>query len=159
MAVETDIIAAFGRNIITSMDSVLKALEGLDADQLNWKPPAPDTNSLYAIASHVLLNSQEYLLSILCGVPNDELPLGNVVREQAFQAQGQNINPLLAQWQILEPELVWQLSALPADTLTKEFQHPRRGPLTGLEIFLRITAHMAEHKGHAELTRDLVKAL
>ncbi|MBN9389318.1 MAG: DinB family protein [Chloroflexi bacterium] len=156
---ERQIIESFQASILKSLGGVMKTLEGLDEQQLNWKPPAPETNSLYSIASHVLINSQENLLTLLCGVPAAELPLKPIPREQALGAQGETAARLIEQWQILQPALVEHLAALPGEALFKEYQHPRRGPISGVTILVTVTGHMAEHLGHAELTRDLVKAL
>lgn len=159
VSVERHVIDSFQASILKSLGGIIKTLDGLDEQQLNWKPPAPDTNSLYSIASHVLINSQENLLTLLCGVPNAELPLQPIPREQALKAQGETAMELIEQWQTLQPALNGQLAALSGEALFKEYQHPRRGPISGLTILTSVTSHFAEHLGHAELTRDLVKAL
>ena len=119
----------------------------------------PESNSLYAIATHVVTNAQENLLTLLCGMPDEELPFKVITREQAFMAQGVSIDSLFDEWKLLQPEIIRHLNALTADDLLKEIQHPRRGTVTGLGILLSMNTHMAEHLGHTELTRDLVKAL
>ncbi|CAN5843324.1 hypothetical protein BH10CHL1_BH10CHL1_01810 [soil metagenome] len=45
-----------------------------------------------------------------------------------------------------------------ADELTRVRSHPRRGQITGREILLVVACHAAEHRGQAELTRDLLFA-
>src|SRR5262249_2140129 len=42
-------------------------LEGLSDKELNWRPPAPGTNSLYVLAYHTLANAGENVLGVLCG--------------------------------------------------------------------------------------------
>jgi hypothetical protein len=41
------------------IDSIVGVLDGLSAEELNWRPVAPATNSLYAIATHVLGNAED----------------------------------------------------------------------------------------------------
>ena len=60
-------VESFQHFIFNTIDSIVGALHGLSPDQLNWRPDAPDTNSLYAIATHVLGNAEENLLGTLCG--------------------------------------------------------------------------------------------
>jgi hypothetical protein len=55
-------VDSFRRFIFGTVDDLVRSLEGLTAEQLNWRPAAPDTNSLYAIAAHVLGNAEENVL-------------------------------------------------------------------------------------------------
>ena len=48
------------------------------------------------------------------------------------------------------------LARLPSGALDQEYEHPRRGRITGRDLLITIARHMAEHVGHAELTRDLL---
>jgi hypothetical protein len=69
-ATPRDEIRSFQHYIFGTIDSIVGALEGLSAEELNWRPAAPDTNSLYAIATHVLGNAEENLVGRLCGQPH-----------------------------------------------------------------------------------------
>lgn len=159
LAVENHTIKSFSTFILNSIDGIMACLNGLDERQLNWRPPAIESNSLYVIASHALLNSQENLLKILCGRPSGELPIKVITREGIFSAQGNTAGPLYEEWQALRQELIRNFNSLSGEVLTREIQHPRRGRITGHDILLAVTSHMAEHLGHAELTRDLIKNL
>ena len=61
--------ASFQRFIFGTIDALVGSLEGLSEAQLNWRPAAPDTNSLYAIVAHVLGNAEENVLQTVCGQP------------------------------------------------------------------------------------------
>jgi Protein of unknown function (DUF664) len=56
-------VESFQRFIFGTIDSLVQNLEGLTEAELNWRPAAPDTNSLYAIVAHVLGNAEEVMRS------------------------------------------------------------------------------------------------
>jgi hypothetical protein len=60
-------VESFQRFIFSTIDNLVQSLEGLTEAQLNWRPAASDTNSLYAIAAHVLGNAEENVLQTVCG--------------------------------------------------------------------------------------------
>ena len=144
--------ALFCRYIVSSLDSLLQCLDGLNEEQLNWHPAAPNTNSLYALVVHTLGNAEESLLFTLCGQP------GKRDREQEFLARGSAGNELVVYWQELRQRVQSALLNLPSEDLEREVAHPRRGVLTGRDILIIVARHAAEHLGQAELTRDLVLA-
>jgi hypothetical protein len=49
------------------------------------------------------------------------------------------------------------LENAPEAWLDQHYTHPRRGDMTGREILIKTVRHAAEHLGHAELTRDLLR--
>jgi hypothetical protein len=57
---------AFAGYICRTLDRIVATLDGLDADALNWRPPAKNANSLCAIAMHTLANAEENVLGIVC---------------------------------------------------------------------------------------------
>ncbi|HZR38645.1 MAG TPA: DinB family protein [Ktedonobacteraceae bacterium] len=144
---------AFDRFILSSLDRFMQSIEGLTEQQLNWRPPAANSNSVYALAVHTLGNTEENVLKILCG------QLLERQREQEFQAAAPSADALLEKWRILREQLHTAITQLTATDLDSEYLHPRRGILTGREILLVVARHAAEHLGQAELTLDLEKAL
>jgi len=60
-------VDSYRRFIFGTIDRIVGALDGLEAGQLDWRPPAPETNSLVGIATHVLGNAEENVLGTLCG--------------------------------------------------------------------------------------------
>jgi hypothetical protein len=145
-------IAAFCRYLFDSVDGIVECLEGLDAQQLNWRPPAASANSLYVLAVHTMANVEEAILQVLCDQPVAR------DRDAEFVAAGPSAGALRDRWSALR-EAVWTgLAALPPTFLDQEYVHPRRGPMPGREVLLVTTRHAAEHWGHAELTRDLLLA-
>jgi hypothetical protein len=145
-------VDSFRQFIFGTIDDLVQSLEGLTADQLNWRPAAPDTNTLYAIAAHVLGNAEENVLRTVCGLP--------VSRSRAAEltARGDTWEPLRDHWRDLRAHIATALAAPPDGDLARERPHPRRGMLTGREVLLVVARHAAEHWGEAQLTHSLLRA-
>ena len=142
----------FWRYIASSLDRLVAVLDGLVPGDLDWRPPAPETNSLYALAMHTLGNAEENLLGTLGGQP--------IVRDRdgeftTFAATGVTV---AARWDALRPRLAALLTTLPNEALAASYPHPRRGTISGRDILIVVARHAAEHLGQAELTRDLLRA-
>ena len=144
-------IASFHRFITGSLDRLVMLVGELDEAGLNWRPPASNTNSLYALATHTLGNAEENILQTLCGrrVSRE--------REAEFAARGASA-AVAERWRALRADLTEAMAALTSADLDREIAHPRRGALTGREALLVVARHAAEHLGQAELTRDLLLA-
>jgi len=142
----------FWRYIASSLDRLVGCLADRSETQLNWRPAAPDTNSLYALAMHTLGNVGENLLQTLLGQP-----VGRD-RDGEFAVRGDSAQAIAARWSAARAEIGSRLANLPAGALDAPYDHPRRGSLTGREILIVVARHSAEHLGQAELTRDLLRA-
>ena len=144
--------ATFWRYIARSVDHLVEILDGLGEAELNWRPPAPETNSLFVLATHTIANTEENILATLCGKP--------LRRERAaeFEAYATTSQPLRERWAHLRQQVEGALADLPPGALNAMRQHPRRGSLTAREILIVVARHAAEHLGQAQLTRDLMKA-
>lgn len=145
-------LAAYAGFICRSIDRIVACLAGLDAEQLNWRPPAPQTNSLYILAIHTMANAEENILGTLCGQTIMR------EREDEFTAKGTSAADAETYWHDLRERLAIALRRLDPAELEREIHHPRRGSLTGREILIVVARHAAEHMGQAELTRDLLRA-
>lgn len=131
---------------------MMAVVHGCSVEQLNWKPPAPETNSIYALAIHTLANARVNTIQVLCGetVERD--------REAEFRAVATADNATIPQWPAIRDELNAAVRALPEDAMDRACRHPVRGEVTGREVLMILARHAAEHVGHAELTRDLAVA-
>jgi len=132
-----------------SVDRILSCLEGLEADDLNWRP-LENANSLYVLAVHMIANVEANILGVLC------LQKINRHREGEFTARGSSIEPVQQRWRDVQERISSYLEKLSSNDLDKEYMHPRRGKITGRDMLITIARHAAEHVGHAELTRDLL---
>lgn len=145
-------IVAYADPIIEAIGRIFACLDGQDAEELNWRPPAKETNSLYVLAVHTLANAEEFILGFLDGQP--------IVRDRdaEFAASGDSAAPLQARWNELQANVREALGRLGPDVLTNSYTHPRRGTRNGRAVLIGVAQHAAEHAGHAELTRDLLAA-
>jgi len=127
-------------------------LDGLNQDDLDWRPIA-SANSLHVLATHIFGVLEQNLLGILGGqsVQRD--------RDAEFVAKASSAEPVQKRWNELKERIPSSLAKLSSTALSRKYSHPRRDSLlTGREILVMVTRHAAEHLGHAELTRDLLKA-
>lgn len=144
--------SALAQAVTEAIDRVVACLDGLDAQALNWRPPAPDTNSLYVIATHVLGNAEECILEILGGHAI------NRKRREEFLAEGAAGLSIVERWQQRRDEMRRVVEALSTDDLEHLYQHRRRGELSGRAVLLLVIRHASEHLGEAQLTRALALA-
>lgn len=146
------ITGVFAHSLTTSIERIITCLDGLDADGINWRPPAPDTNSLYVLAFHTMCNAEQTVLVVLNGedIPRD--------RDAEFTVVGESAEWIHQRWADLKPRLEAVINNLTAEDLDKNYEHARRGTISGWKALNIVTIHANEHAGHAELTRDLLKA-
>ena len=134
-----------------SVDQIVGALDGLEAEQLNWRPAGEETNSLFVLATHILGAIDETLLGVLCGQPYSR------DRDAEFVATDSTAGAPVERWGSLRAELAERLAALSDSELAELRRHPRRGEMSGHDLLIMIVQHAAEHAGHAELTRQLIE--
>lgn len=144
-------IDSFWGFISRSIERIMECLDGLAEDDLNWSP-LENANSLFVIATHILGTAEENILGVLCGQSIQRR------REAEFAIQAGGVESIRSNWLELRERIKRSLESLPPGELTRERKHPRRGGLTGHEVFMVLARHAAEHMGHAELTRDLLFA-
>lgn len=114
-------------------------------------PPVPGANSLATLVNHVLENAAENILSTVGGEP--------FVRDRDGEfAAEPSVADLLERWEALRPRLQAAAAAIPSSALLEMRQHPRRGEISVLDVFLVVLRHVGEHEGHTQLTRDWFRA-
>lgn len=139
--------------IVSTVERIFAVLDGLDGDDLNWKPPAPGMNSLYVLATHILGGLHEAFDYQFAGKPLER------IRDAEFEASGASAAELRARWEQRKAQMAEVFARLPPDALDKEYTRPRTGQvLTGRRMLLIAAIHAGEHAGHAEMTRDLLRA-
>jgi len=114
-------IESLQRFIFSSIEQLLGTLDGLTEAELNWRPPAANANSLYALAVHTLGNAEENIMQTVCGQPRPRDRAGE------FAAHGTSPEAVHAQWRDLRGRIEAALAALPPAALDEERDHPRRG--------------------------------
>jgi hypothetical protein len=146
----------YRRQIQSLLERVCACLEGLDAAQLNWRPPMHDANSAYVIAAHTLGNARAWVLGIACGWPVER------DRPAEFQASAPDAADLTAQQGRLSSDIDAGLAALAPSALDKRLLPPRSlwGEGEPEEISVRkallgVVEHASIHLGQLQITRDL----
>ena len=149
-------LEGYRRRFRSLIRGVSTALEGLSEEQLNWRPPAPETNSAYVIAAHMQGAVRGWVLGIACGQPVER------DRPTEFAATGADAADLLDAGERLADEIDAALGALSAAGLDRRLlpDQAHWGPTEPQEITVRdalerAADHAATHVGHIELTRDL----
>src|SRR6185436_553361 len=92
-------VESLRRFIFSTIDHLVEALDGLSAAQLNWRPEAASTNSLYAIAVHVLGNAEENVLGTVAGQAVSRS------RDAELAARGDSWEPVCDRWRDLRARL------------------------------------------------------
>ncbi len=145
-------VGSFWRFTLRSLDGFMEIVDGLTVGELNWRPPAPDTNSIYALTAHTLGNVRMHVFRVLLGQTIDR------DRDGEFRSVADASNVPIPAWPTLRSEVETALRGLPPEAMDRSFEHPVFGPLTGREVLMVMMRHTAEHLGHVELTRDLIVA-
>lgn len=132
-------------------EAVIRALEGLSLEEIQWKP-AGTANSLAAIAKHSLANAERNVLMTFAGEPYQWR------RGQEFLADDETVESLCQAWASLRTRMRRTLEGIPESRLTETLQHPRMGAAPGRAVLLQAARHASEHHGEAGLTRGLLEA-
>jgi uncharacterized damage-inducible protein DinB len=153
--VDSETVERFWPYISRSIERTIEALTSLEEARVSpdWRPPAPQTNSVLVLAVHSLANVEEVLLGVLCGASVVERD-----HHAEFTIAGRTPGEVTEAWRALQQRLGTQLESIDEANLGSPRSHPRRGQITGYDALLIVARHMAEHAGQAELTRDLALA-
>jgi hypothetical protein len=149
---EHDERVMWAEKITGTVDRLLATLDGLTEAELNWRPSASETNSLFVLAVHTMANVEENVIEIIGGEP-----VGRN-REEEFVAAGGSSAEIQQRWAGIRERVTSALANLPQSALDEERTHFRRGTVTVREVLLVAATHASEHAGQAELTRDLLKS-
>jgi hypothetical protein len=141
-------IMKYRDDLLWLLRHVVETLEGLTEDEINWRPPAKDANSLLVIATHTLGAAEAHVLQLLAGRQIDR------VRADEFRAAGPP-EPVRARLVTVSGRIAAVLDALDRAELDRERPTPG-GQSTGREILLWALTHASGHHAAAQLTRDLV---
>ncbi len=142
-------IQLFWDKITESIDRVLACLDEAPAERWNWKP-AESANSLYVLAAHVVGSTEEHFIEYVFEEPV------NRDRPGEFASQEADASPLYARWVKVRAAIEDKLAALPDGALDHYHDNQRLGRITLRELFITVAQHVAEHKGHAELTLQIL---
>ena len=156
MASELDLYLA---ELHQLLDRLCQSVDGLSEAQLNWKPPAPEANSIYVIATHVLGNAEAWVLGIACGQPIER------DRPAEFRAAGPDATPIVARARDLTRRIEKALAALDETKVGELREAPAQlfgagqpRSVTVREALMHVVEHASIHLGQIDITRDLALA-
>jgi hypothetical protein len=146
-------IDSFRNRFAHEFGRLLRTLEGLDEDAVNWKPSAPSANSLLVLVTHALASAEDHVVRRAGGKP--------VVRSRdaEFAVKG-DASRLAARADEVKRRIDETLAELDGrlDEGREKSTDVWPGSWTVRDTLVHSIAHTAEHAGHAELTRDLYVA-
>lgn len=152
----SDELRTYSEYIRKQIASIQAVLAELTPEQLNWKPPLPGSNSLYAIATHVLGNARAWVLGIACGQPLRR------DRPAEFASAG-TFADIEAASRELSAEIESALAAMDAAELERRavpsqelWGEGEPHDITVREALAHVFEHAAIHLGHIQMTRDIV---
>jgi len=149
-------LLAARENVGESLDEIRKAVAGLTADQLNARPAGEESNLLAVIATHALASTRSWL-ALALGAP---LPPRD--RPAEFLAVVDDVDAFIAQ---VDAQIAAILKLIDDAEI---FDASRTGiaawmtragadePVTAAWALQHGLAHLGEHVGHAQLTRQLI---
>jgi hypothetical protein len=153
----TDPTIAAAREILgDSLEELRKAVEGCPADELNRRPVGDDTNGLAVLVTHTLHSTRAWL-SLAVGA---RLPVRD--RPAEFAVVVDDPAAFLATFDAFAAECrALLLTDAPFDAARVGTAPWRSGdvaeePVTAAWALLHAIAHLREHVGHAQLTRQVV---
>jgi hypothetical protein len=144
------------------LERVRGAVDGLDEAQLNWRP-APDTNSIYVLATHILGNAEAWVLGIACQQPIER------DRGAEFRSTGPDPSAIVAKAHELGHRFAAAFDALPSSDLDLNRKPASSSlsslqgagsaePVTARDAILQVIRHGSEHLGHIAVTREWMRA-
>lgn len=140
----------YADSISEKIERIIATLDGRSTEEINMRPPVPETNSLLVLAIHTMGSTEE---GVFQGIGDENVGRD---REGEFKVTGSSTDEVRAKWADLQPRLQSFIEGLSDEQLAADCEHPRRGAMTARAILLHATTHASEHVGHAELTRDWI---
>jgi hypothetical protein len=151
-------MSIYVRALQEALDRLVAVTEDLDAERLNWRPPASEANSLWICATHTMGNLRAWVLGIAC-----QQPIGRD-RPAEFASSGTDPSTLRSRARELASEFEQALTTLSDATLGEirqpQQQHWGLGPphnLSVREALIETIRHAWEHIGEMQLTRTLLQ--
>ena len=137
-----------------SLSDLIALVEPLDEAAINWRPPAPDSNSIAVLVRHTIGSA-----SMWCSIALDE-PFERD-RDAEFRVH-ESPAALVAALPEFVSSLRGQFERLDAVDPASVHHDPRRGSdgeaHTAGWCIAHVLSHTGEHWGQIQLTRDLYRA-
>jgi hypothetical protein len=130
-------------------EEIHKSIQGLSDEAANWRPLPKDTNSIYAIITHLAGAQSNWIKRVIAGIPVQR------DREAEFTSAG-SLSEAVKNWKAVNRECEGVLRKLSQNQLdeTRDVSGPF-GRVTVRWCILHQIRHYALHLGHIQLTRQL----
>jgi len=149
-------IAAAREILDDSIEQLLAALDGCSVEQLNRRPAGDDTNPLAVLAIHALHSTRAWLsVAIGAQVPLRDRPAEFAVIVDDAEAFLLGVDELASSCRsVLDTGAAFD----PDRIGTAPWRPPPHDiePVTSAWAMIHALAHLREHVGHAQLTRQVV---
>ncbi|MGE0056497.1 MAG: DinB family protein [Dehalococcoidia bacterium] len=150
---DTDPIIAAARDMYTvSVKDLRSSLEGLGADGLNWKPEAPETNSVSVLASHALGACRAWFCMAV------DAPMPDRSREAEFLSEFSSEEKALAFVDAIGADslrILDEATALDWGDMRPMNSQPGAPMISRAYTIMHAVEHLREHVAHLQLTRQL----
>lgn len=148
----SDEIELFWSHIRRTLERLVQAQDALAPELQTWRPPAPETNSVFNLVAHTIANAEVNVYQVLLGQAYDRDREAEFAHLDKVPAGFQD--SVIERIDAIESTLRDQPPGLLEATCT----HFNRGQMSGRAVFIIVARHAGEHAGQAELTRDLALA-
>ena len=133
-------------------DDMRESIENLPPEAINWRPPAPDTNSIAVMTHHSMLSTRQWF----CVAVDEKQPERD--RDSEFNVEYKDADSLVAMLEKTAAECL----ALISNDRTVDWSAVRThwNPQTDIEVsaawaVMHALEHLREHVGEIALTRHL----
>lgn len=152
-------LTAYAESLSRRFELITAAVDGLDAAQLNWRPPFVGANSVWVLATHTAGNARAWILGIACG-----LDVGRD-RPAEFASSGGDAPQIIASIERTIADVEAALRDLDPARLDARLVPPQElwgeGPpheISVRDAISRVITPASLHLGHMHVTRDLALA-
>jgi hypothetical protein len=142
-------VQAYVAEFNTLRAEIRKTLQGLSDEAANWRPLPKDSNSIYALMTHLTGAQGNWMKRVIAGTPIQR------DRDAEFRASG-SLSEAWKSWEKVDRETDGILGKLNQKQLeeTRDVSGPF-GRVTVRWCILHQISHYATHLGHMQLTRQM----
>ncbi len=136
----------------TCRDDMRTSIEGLPPEAINWKPPAPDTNSIAVLTHHSIFSTRQWF-SVAVDEPPPERD-----RDAEFKVEYDGADSLIEMLEKTAEEclaLVSKDRTVDWSAVRNHWDPAQDVQLSAAWALLHALEHLREHIGHISLTRQL----
>lgn len=134
-------------------EEVKREIHGMTAEGLNWKPSAPNTNSVFALTTHIAGTEAAWIHHF---VGNRKIARD---RDSEFASQGSDVTvltDLLNKAQDITCQVISQLSS--HDLSTEKPSGQSGNAVSYRWAILHTIEHLGQHLGHLALTKQMYES-